>query len=463
MLEAIRDGRISATIPKPNVVVPLAGLAFLAMATWLYHAAPGAYGHILQALMLRPFPHPFIDWEFMPTAITCWHKGVDVYQDNTCYTPVPHGQFNYSPLWLRAWFLPDGRRWINLFGLGFGVAFFAALATLPSQRSLRDLSVTALASLSSLVTFAIERANVDIVIFLLAVLGGHLLTGRLFARLGGYGAFLFAGLLKFYPLVLMVTVLRERLRTAIILGALALVIMAALAASFQTELSHVGKAIPAGSYFTDLFGAVDLPYGLSQLITVAAGALGVGGYAATVVLGHVLPVLLLGILFAGALVCAVILSERHSVRAAFAALPIREGGLLTVGAVLVCGCFFVGQSVGYRGIFLLLVLPGLLRLSHDAKSKTLRGIARHTCWAVVFVMWVLSLQWSFVAAGLARETIAYDSPIGLVHWLLHELAWWWIVTVLLSVLYSFMMDSAASRDLRALAGNVARRRFGRTA
>jgi hypothetical protein len=137
--------------------------------------------------------------------------------------------------------------------------------------------------------------------------------------------------------------------------------------------------------------------------------------------------------------------------------------LLTVGAVLVCGCFFVGQSVGYRGIFLLLVLPGLLRLSHDAKSKTLRGIARHTCWAVVFVMWVLSLQWSFVAAGLARETIAYDSPIGLVHWLLHELAWWWIVTVLLSVLYSFMMDSAASRDLRALAGNVARRRFGRTA
>src|ERR1700732_2860442 len=45
-----------------------------------------------------------------------------------------------------------------------------------------------------------------------------------------------------------------------------------------------------------------------------------------------------------------------------------------LGSVLIVGCFFAGQNVGYRGIFLLLVLPGLLGVARNATHKHTPGV-----------------------------------------------------------------------------------------
>ena len=51
-------------------------------------------------------------------------------------------------------------------------------------------------------------------------------------------------------------------------------------------------------------------------------------------------------------------------------------------------CFYVrpGQSIGYRGVFLLLVLPGLLALSR-APARALRVLAFGTGIVIVLLMW----------------------------------------------------------------------------
>jgi hypothetical protein len=37
------------------------------------------------------------------------------------------------------------------------------------------------------------------------------------------------------------------------------------------------------------------------------------------------------------------------------------------------------------------------------------------------------------------------------HWLLHELCWWWIVSVFLAILFRFIVDSRLIGDLYRLA------------
>ena len=50
-----------------------------------------------------------------------------------------------------------------------------------------------------------------------------------------------------------------------------------------------------------------------------------------------------------------------------------EDSFLIAGAVLITGCFFAGQNIGYRGIFLLPLFPGLFALSGFGTGTRQRG------------------------------------------------------------------------------------------
>jgi hypothetical protein len=97
--------------------------------------------------------------------------------------------------------LPITTAWDNALGLGLVVLFLLALTLLPPGR---DLWLITLATVSSATMLAIERANVDLLMFVMAMLVVRL-------RVTGYLVALLAGMLKFYPIVLLISAVRERL------------------------------------------------------------------------------------------------------------------------------------------------------------------------------------------------------------------------------------------------------------
>jgi hypothetical protein len=139
-------------------------------------------------------------------------------------------------------------------------------------------------------------------------------------------------------------------------------------------------------------------------------------------------------------------------------LPTRQLDFLVAGAALISGCFFASQSVIYRGIFLLLALPGLAELSRQIPTASGRRLFGSAGPAVVFVLWTPFLDECLNLAGLsARLQYIGVSPQTalLLHypnnynnfpsstwgywlWLASELAWWWIITLLLAVLGAFV-------------------------
>jgi hypothetical protein len=114
----------------------------------------------------------------------------------------------------------------------------------------------------------------------------------------------------------------------------------------------------------------------------------------------------------------------------------------------------------YRGMYLLLALPGFAELSRQTLTPLGRPLFASAGAAIVFVLWTAFLDQCLVFGGLtgrlnytgmARQVAplyydtAYDlynnisDTLGYVLWLAGELAWWWIITLLLAVLGAFVV------------------------
>lgn len=419
-------------------LVPGIGIGLVVLFGLLFFVDHNAYQSLLAAWMLHPFPHPFIDWEYFPAAAECWSRGIDVYSGTPCYDIAPMYKMSYSPLWLRLSFLPTDPVGVAVFGLIWVVLFWVMQVYLPPPRTHSEIRLTLLVALSSLTAFALERANVDTIIFSLALLGANLWLGSLRLRLLAYAVFLLAGLLKFYPLILLLLVVRERPRIFLLVAGTTTLTLIAAASQVYRELIAASQNIPIGSYFTDLFGAVNLPFGLPVLAGYIASKLGSPSASVGSFTWISKPLYLS--LATAAVAMAVVLASRVWMQRGITSLPPLRKALLLVGAALLCGCFFAGQSVGYRGVFLILVLPGLFELRRTLPAVGARCM-QSVLYCVVFVAWVLTIEFISKRFKLTR---GYDLDLdgfGLLHWFLHELCWWFIITVLLAILMTFVVQS----------------------
>src|SRR5450759_2243500 len=126
----------------------------------LYAFRTDWYSRIISIFFANPFRYPFLDTQFFLAAVDCWDRGIDVYAQKPC--DVLNRPFNYSPLWLRATFLPTGEAWTNRIGVTLDGVFLLSLALLPQPRRIRDLGLVLLATFSSRTVFALERGNIDL-------------------------------------------------------------------------------------------------------------------------------------------------------------------------------------------------------------------------------------------------------------------------------------------------------------
>jgi len=269
-------------------------------------------------------------------------------------------------------------------------------------------------------------------LFILALAAGLLAECRASVRLIGYGLALIAALLKYYPIMALVTVFRE---TPPRFVATAMAIAAALAVFWVTCHGQIAEGLPTivqGPYNTDLFAAKNLPFLVGEAAGSAAEASSWAPLAVRVYAGAI---------YATLVGCCVVIIRRllgsGALAESLASLEGLEGTLLVIGSAVIAGCFFAGQSIGYRGVFLLLVIPGLLAISRGS-DPNLRKLGIGTSIVVVLLMWGECLR--FVLSGgldywLGTGIIAGEGRF--LFWLVRELGWWW--TVAISCRYSLLL------------------------
>jgi hypothetical protein len=401
-----RSVRAIRLMPTPRAVGPAAmAAAIVLLAALLYACGYREHYYALAEIWgAAPFRTPFLDMQGVTSPVECHRLGYDVYVQNPC--DVFNRPHNYSPLWLWLAMLPITTAWDDALALALVGLFLVALAFLPPGR---DWRLITLATISSTTMFAMERANIDLLMFVMAMLVVRL-------RFTGYAIALLAGMLKFYPIVLLLAAVRERALVCLAVWTMALGVVALWFALDGTEILRAIANIGSNPPFDDnVFGAHNLPFGIAAVVGLPrSGAMA-------------LEVLLL------AAMVGVAIGSAGRVRTDV--LTEAEAVHLLVGAALLVSCFVIAQNVSYRAIYFLFVLPALI--------VSWRGAA----WVAVLLMWNSGLRLAInrVAAWFGIST----APDGMLHfaiWLLRELAWWAVITLLAALLLRLVWESQAVRQ-----------------
>ncbi|WP_419729837.1 hypothetical protein [Lichenicola sp.] len=406
-----RETVIGMLIPTRRRAVPaLACMAGFLLLAVLYVAGwSGLYRGIIKVWGIAPFRFPFFDTDTVLSAVRCLRRGVDVYVTNPC--DALGRVYDYSPLWMGLAIFPVTPAWLVPIGLALDGAFLVSLWLLPAGRGRAEVALITLGVLSSGVVFALERGNNDLVLFVLAAVTATLACRSPAVRLVGYAAAFLAGLLKYYPMLLMVVAVRERPMRLVRIALASAAVLALFVVSCWHDLTRALRLIPTGSYFGDMFGSITVAGGLGEVFGLSQATVG----------------LIRGAMSLAALAIGIRLSMRPGIVGAIRDLGEDERSFLLVGALLLLGCFFTAQNIGYRVIHIILVLPALTALGWSGRHRLFRATA----------IMALALLWSeawrdgrVIRATWLSQQIR--EQILVLTWLARETMWWWLVTVLIA-------------------------------
>jgi glycosyl transferase family 87 len=291
--------------------------------------------------------HPFSDMRSVTSAWECVRRGVAVLPVNPC-DPRPRPA-NYPTIWLLPSHLGLGQSSTVVLGTATAVIFFAcALAVIPHGASLVEGGIVGIALCSPSVMLGVERGNTDLLVFAVVVAAVWLLwrSGRS-ARAGPL-LLLFAAVLKLFPIVASIVLLRLRGRRwryafAFVLAGFGVYALATLA-----TIHEIYRVVPQLPYYS---------YGIKPF-----GAWAANLFASYRV--HLPPTAWEWLLIGGATLVAV--AVRSRVRARLGAGGddpelTRDLDFFVVGAAIYVGTFSLFQNFEYRLVFVLLTIPQLYR------------------------------------------------------------------------------------------------------
>lgn len=429
--------RVAYRLLVPGIALALFG-ALAALWHWHLHSI---YFSVLDLFAFFPFRFPFLDIHYVLAAAECWRQGFDVYLWNPCNSLGL--TFDYSPLWLRMIRSFLGTSATPAVGFGLGLLYIASLAAICRPSTRREALILVLTALSPMTVFALERANADVAVLLLVLAGCALGGARPPWRFGAYALYLFAGLLKFYPLALLALIARERRRDAFALAAIAGAVLLLLVVSDRPELAMALANLPTPSYFTNSFAAINLPFGLTQILN---------GVPFRSLIGILLLAALAGLAAARTRRMLLLLDQATPDWSPF------EAQCLIVGALVLIGCFFAGQNINYRGIYFVLVMPGLLVLRNSTRQVEARRFLAQMIAAVLFVVWEPCCLAAVSAAAFRLPSAALRELAELLFWLGRELVWWWLISGLAAIGLCHLQQLPLVVDTRATLARLERLR-----
>jgi hypothetical protein len=326
------------------------------------------------------------------------------------YRPNPLDLFNrphvYSHWWLGLHSFGLSRAHNFWVGAALGVAFLTVAVARLRPKSIGELVWYFVLLGSPPILLALNRANNDLVIFLLlAPVVPCLCDGRRRVRLLAVCLIALAAGLKFYPAAAGVVLLggaAVELREVRARMVLALLALALVGLDVGPDLVLYGKFIPKVEGFMT-FGAGNLPTALDlspgpavALSLVAAVAIGAAFWR--------------GRWFEGWVIA-----------------PAERGVWMSfiLGAVLLTACFFSGSSFAYRWIFALWLAPLLWRLTHDATAPiAVRRLAGMTGGLLLFSLWdnvIVQVLVLIFSSGLSPDEMTVR--IARLFWVEQPLTW----------------------------------------
>jgi hypothetical protein len=314
-------------------------------------AAAGSTGFDLWRQLGVPTASPsFLDTRVIVSGWECTRDGLDVLVENPC-DPWQRPT-NYPRIWMAVASLGLDESSAVPLGLATGAAFLLAVLALIGRLNVGATVVYAAVVLSPAVMFGVERGNNDLVVFALVVAGLTFFRSKaVLLRAVCYSLFLFAAVLKLYPAFAFSVLLRQAPRRAALAVMVTVVPFAAYVAATLDDLRLISSATPR---------PVSLAYGAGVLVDGAGERL--GGLAGDSLLtrepGRVAVYLLVLSLALG---LALWLAGRLSPIPP-RTTPDRTLDAFWAGASIYIGTFAVlGNNWDYRLLFLLLVIPQMLR------------------------------------------------------------------------------------------------------
>ena len=210
--------------------------------------------------------------------------------------------------------------------------------------------------ISPAVLFLVERANIDIFMFVILCLFGKLaVSAGKNTSMGSYLLLLLGSVLKIYPVFAFASMLFtvNNRRTMFLLGGLVAVLLGLYVYFNFAEFMLISKNTPRSSAFS---------FGKNVLFQDVFGRLEKSGPLYMVVIPNVC--------FLAVVVLAFLLSKTKKIRGTVSTLGdnYQSRVLFVCGACVYVGTFFIGNNFNYRLVFLLLTVPMLLEWSASKTS-----------------------------------------------------------------------------------------------
>ncbi|HEX7331336.1 MAG TPA: hypothetical protein VF290_07545 [Pyrinomonadaceae bacterium] len=315
--------------------------------------------------------------------------------------------FNYPRVWLLLKTFGINQSHTNIIGLGLAVIFFVCLWRLARGLSLRQGLYFALLVFSPVTMFAVERGNIDLLMF-------GLLTAAivLFQRkdqngtVGAAVSIMLASILKLFPFLGVSLFLSLPKKKALLTIGACSALFGLYLLLTAGDLRLISQATPRPTF---------LGYGSDVLLAFILGGQALRLVSSTVLLAALFAVIWLRI------------SKRGEVLDVGTETSF-ELNCFRVGAALYLGTFLLGNNWDYRLIFLLFTVPQLLSWYRTNKLVRAGALLSLICTALAFQFYFYSSEnllrfilvkqaINWVLAGGVFSLFLKSAPVWVQEWL----------------------------------------------
>ena len=316
-------------------------------------------------------PPSFLDARQIGIAAESYAQGYDPLTENLYSSKGRYQGLNYPRIWQILFATGVNQSHTNMLGSIFAILFFVGVGIFWFSRKFDNLTyfILSIAILSPPVILAIERGNIELVIFF--VLAAALII-YYYSSMTGFLLFIFASILKLYPVFAFAVLLKEQKKKFLVLFILACIICTGYVLVTLDDLKQIYLIQPPNaksSYGLNVFWmGLTHPRLLNlQLSDNVITTFKVLSYIALI------------LIFTGALIFSLRTNSN----------TFKQGEHLDafrLGVGIYTGCFLIGTNYDYRLIFLIFTIPQLVAWLRN-KEKGTSFVPLITLLAIVFSLW----------------------------------------------------------------------------
>lgn len=383
------------------------------------------YNFNLWAYVGVPHMKPlFADLHAILAAAECSDKGLNVFVTNPCDAL---GRVHvYGSLWLHVNRLGVNPSHLMMLGMLIDLIFMAFAVFLINPRSSKHAAIACLILFSPALTLALERANNDLIIFVLTVLSATLISFRhRLAILSSLCLIYLSSLLKIYPSILFGTILfvvKRHMKELILIAGVSCFLVVCWLVTNLNEIFLLKDLVPKPiDHYTSgaktLFIYLGRPYPLILLIPEI--------WRLTAFTGLIV-------------VSALWLARRLDFTHVPPVAPSLKYTLFIFGLSILFFTYTVNSNYDYRWIFFILLIPYLFHLQRvSIKNSLIKKIVNLSFIFALLIIWteglragrffgVLSFNHYF---NIGRSTFSTE----LIQQFLKELSAWMLFIILFAL------------------------------